>query len=63
MHMQCTPQTMQRNPRYDDVLTEVYDALARRVEARLVQAGFAVEVPKARPGASHGNVTLTLRSP
>lgn len=32
MHMQGTPQTMQQNPHYDDVLTEVYDFLARRVE-------------------------------
>lgn len=33
MHMQGTPQTMQQNPHYDDVLTEVYDYLARRLEA------------------------------
>ncbi len=32
MHMQGTPATMQVNPRYDDVVTEVYDFLARRVE-------------------------------
>ena len=33
MHMQGNPQTMQLNPRYDDVVGEVYEALARRVEA------------------------------
>jgi dihydropteroate synthase len=32
MHMQGTPATMQLSPRYDDVVTEVYDFLARRVE-------------------------------
>ncbi len=32
MHMQGTPATMQQNPHYDDVVTEVYDFLARRVE-------------------------------
>ncbi len=32
MHMQGTPATMQMNPHYDDVVTEVYDFLARRVE-------------------------------
>jgi dihydropteroate synthase len=33
MHMQGEPRTMQQAPRYDDVVTEVYDFLARRVEA------------------------------
>ena len=32
MHMQGTPATMQVDPHYDDVVTEVYDFLARRVE-------------------------------
>jgi dihydropteroate synthase len=32
MHMQGTPTTMQLNPHYNDVVTEVYDFLARRVE-------------------------------
>lgn len=32
MHMQGTPQTMQHDPRYGDVVTEVYDFLARRAE-------------------------------
>ena len=33
MHMQGEPRTMQQAPRYDDVVTEVYDFLAARVEA------------------------------
>lgn len=39
------------------------EALAQRVETRLRQAGFAVDVPKAASGATPGSVTLTLRSP
>ncbi len=32
MHMQGTPATMQANPSYQDVVIEVYDFLARRIE-------------------------------
>lgn len=32
MHMAGTPQTMQDDPRYDDVVTEVHDYLARQLE-------------------------------
>ena len=32
MHMRGTPRTMQHEPRYDDVVAEVYEFLARRVE-------------------------------
>jgi dihydropteroate synthase len=32
MHMQGVPRTMQDDPRYEDVVREVYDFLARRVE-------------------------------
>jgi dihydropteroate synthase len=32
MHRKGTPRTMQANPTYDDVVAEVYDFLARRVE-------------------------------
>lgn len=39
------------------------DTLARRIEARLIHAGFDVQVPQAAPRAGHGTVTLTLRSP
>jgi dihydropteroate synthase len=33
MHMQGTPETMQKNPTYDNVVTEVLDFLKSRVEA------------------------------
>ena len=33
MHAQGDPQTMQKNPRYDDVLLDVYDFLAARIAA------------------------------
>jgi len=33
MHMQGTPATMQLNPAYDDVVTEVYDFLQQRTHA------------------------------
>ena len=32
MHMQGVPRTMQENPRYADVVRDIYDFLARRVE-------------------------------
>ena len=32
MHMQGTPQTMQNNPQYDSILSEVYDFLNTRVQ-------------------------------
>lgn len=32
MHMQGSPQTMQKNPRYKDVVGDVYDYLVRKVE-------------------------------
>ena len=31
MHAQGRPETMQDDPRYDDVLLDVYDALAGRI--------------------------------
>jgi dihydropteroate synthase len=33
MHMRGNPQTMQDNPQYGDVVREVYDYLARRIDA------------------------------
>jgi len=32
MHMQGTPQTMQKNPKYDDILDDVYSFLQTRVK-------------------------------
>lgn len=53
MHAQGLPETMQDDPRYDDVLLDVYDALAARI-ARAVKAG----IPKSRivvdPGIGFG---------
>jgi dihydropteroate synthase len=53
MHMAGTPQTMQLNPRYGDVVREVRDALARRVEA-----AEAAGIPRVRiaidPGIGFG---------
>jgi dihydropteroate synthase len=53
MHMRGTPQTMQLDPRYDDVVGEIRDYLARRRDA-LVAAG----IPPARvcldPGIGFG---------
>ena len=42
MHAQGTPQTMQQAPRYQDVLGEVYDYLARRMDHAVAQ-GIAPE--------------------
>ncbi len=53
MHMQRDPATMQDNPRYDDVVAEVKQFLAQRIDA-MVQAG----VPRAQividPGFGFG---------
>lgn len=53
MHAQGPPETMQDDPRYDDVLLDVYDAL----EARLVKAE-AAGIPRSRifvdPGIGFG---------
>ena len=53
MHMQGTPQTMQRHPRYDNVVWDVYDALERRIEA-CVQAGLARDLICVDPGIGFG---------
>jgi dihydropteroate synthase len=53
MHIQGTPATMQREPRYEDVAGEVRDALARRLEAArahgIAEAALAVD-----PGIGFG---------
>ena len=52
-HMQGTPETMQRRPRYDDASLDVFDALAQRVDA-----AEAAGIPRARivvdPGIGFG---------
>ncbi len=53
MHAQGDPQTMQDNPRYDDVLLDVYDFLDRRISA-LVEAGIDRAQIIADPGIGFG---------
>jgi dihydropteroate synthase len=53
MHMLGTPRTMQDNPRYDDVVREVGDALAGRLDAAR-DAGVAEASLAADPGIGFG---------
>ena len=53
MHMRGTPQTMQQNPTYGDVVAEVSDYLRARREA-LVGAGIPVERIALDPGIGFG---------
>lgn len=53
MHAQGLPQTMQDDPRYDDVLLDVYDALALRI-ARARAAGIAADRIVIDPGIGFG---------
>ncbi|MEZ2721920.1 dihydropteroate synthase [Paenalcaligenes hominis] len=53
MHMQGEPRTMQTNPHYSDVKTEVRDFLQHRVQA-LVQAGVQPERIMLDPGLGFG---------
>lgn len=67
MHMQGEPQTMQREPRYGDVVQEVKDFLAGRIAA-CEQAGIARGRLAADPGFGFGktlqhNLVLLKRLP
>ncbi|ODT58886.1 MULTISPECIES: dihydropteroate synthase [Paracoccus] len=53
MHAQGLPQTMQDDPRYDDVLLDVYDALEARI-ARAVAAGIPRHRIVIDPGIGFG---------
>jgi dihydropteroate synthase len=53
MHAQGGPETMQDNPRYDDVLLDVFDALAARVDAA-VAAGIPRDRLVIDPGIGFG---------
>ncbi len=53
MHMQGTPQTMQMNPHYDDVVAEVFEFLENRIEA-CVNAGVDNELIAVDPGIGFG---------
>ena len=62
MHMLGEPKTMQRNPRYDDVVREVRDFLARRAE-HAVASGVEEESVILDPGIGFGKTlehNLTL---
>ena len=65
MHSVGDPQTMQHDPRYDDVLLDVYDALAARM-AEALAAGIPLERIAVDPGIGFGktlehNLTLLRR--
>lgn len=65
MHMLGEPRTMQQAPRYDDVVLDVYDYLARRIEA-CQAAGISLERICVDPGVGFGktaahNVELVAR--
>lgn len=53
MHAQGDPQTMQKDPRYDDVVLDVYDFLAERIKA-LEAAGVSRDNITADPGIGFG---------
>ena len=53
MHMQGTPQTMQLEPRYDDVVADIHRYLAARRDA-LLQAGIPREKICLDPGIGFG---------
>jgi dihydropteroate synthase len=53
MHMRGTPRTMQEDPRYDDVVAEVKEFLAERLEAA-VAAGVTEERVWLDPGIGFG---------
>jgi dihydropteroate synthase len=62
MHMQGTPQTMQDNPTYSDVVADIHDYLRQRRDA-LTAAGIALERICLDPGIGFGkthehNITL-----
>ncbi len=53
MHMQGTPQTMQENPRYDDVVQDIAEYLRMRIDG-LVEQGVAEERIAIDPGIGFG---------
>lgn len=61
MHMQGDPQTMQQNPQYEDVVTEVKDFLQQRIQAA-VRAGISSDRIVIDPGFGFGkNLQHNLR--
>lgn len=65
MHMQGTPRTMQENPAYRDVVTEVHDWLARRVEwaeSQGIERQLIALDPGIGFGKTHYHNVLLLRN-
>jgi dihydropteroate synthase len=56
MHMRGNPRTMQADPRYDDVVAEVREYLARRI-GDLAEAGVPVGAIAVDPGIGFGKTT------
>lgn len=57
MHIQGTPQTMQADPRYDDVVTNLYQYFSRRLHD-LETAGIARERIVLDPGIGFGKTAV-----
>lgn len=57
MHMHGNPRTMQQNPHYDDVVTDVYTWLSARLDAA-VAAGIAPDALAVDPGIGFGKTVL-----
>ena len=56
MHMRGNPRTMQADPRYADVVADVREYLARRIED-LARAGVPAEAMAVDPGIGFGKTT------
>lgn len=56
MHMEGEPKTMQKSPRYDDVVREVHDYLDGRVQAA-IEAGVSWDHLCVDPGLGFGKTT------
>ena len=57
MHMQGTPRNMQRNPRYKDVVSEIFAFLRERIDF-CEQAGIDIEKTIVDPGIGFGKTVL-----
>jgi dihydropteroate synthase len=57
MHMQGTPRNMQKNPRYKDVVSEIFAFLKERIEF-CEQAGINIERTIVDPGIGFGKTVL-----
>jgi dihydropteroate synthase len=53
MHMKGTPRSMQRDPRYDDVMAEVFQFLSRQMQ-KAIRAGISINRLVVDPGIGFG---------